>query len=212
MRGITGAMTTGGPGFDVALTSWGPETRRGVSRWTPLIVASSAADPYIRYGTPLAARPGMANNQTATMTVEEQGNSIDAPDILCLLNDLNIDALIASLENDLEPQSATEHAAIANDPRSPRRFTPTELAADLKVTMPNVTDLVVLDISETGILIETRTRLNPGTPGDIVVFLNGKRNLTRATVIRSNLHAIKSGVVYRAALRFEKGLPIEARP
>lgn len=155
----------------------------------------------------------MANNQLATMeAIEDQGTSTDAPDIMCLLSDLNIDALIASLEDAPEPESATSHAAIPDEGRAPRRFTPSELATDLKVTMPNVTDLAVLDISETGILIETRTRLNPGTPGDIVVHLNAKRHVTRATVIRSNLHAIKSRVVYRAALRFEKGLPIEARP
>lgn len=211
MPGITEARIAGGPGFDVALTSWEPETRREALQLTQYIVSTEDYDHYMWYGTPLATGPSMANTQTATMTVEEQGNSIDAPDILCLLNDLNIDALIASLENAPEPESATSHA-VSPDDRSPRRFTPDELAADLKVTMPNVTDLAVLDISETGILIETRTRLNPGTPGDIVVHLNGKRHATRATVIRSNLHAIKSGVIYRAALRFEKGLPIEARP
>ena len=74
-----------------------------------------------------------------------------------------------------------------------------------------MTDSHCVDLSER-VLIETRQRLNPGTPGDIVVLLNGKRYVTRATVIRSNLHGIKSGVVYRAALRFEKGLPIEALP
>ena len=171
--------------------------------------------PYVLYGTPLATRPGMADNQTAAITVEDQGTSVDAPDILCLLSDLNFDALIASLENAPETESAAPPSAVVPDepqttPR--RRFTPDELPADLKVTMPNVTDLAVIDISETGVLIETRKRLNPGTPADISVHLNGMRNTTRATVIRSNLHAIKSGVVYRAALRFEKGLPIEARP
>jgi len=154
----------------------------------------------------------MATNQSATMTAEEQGDGIEGtPDMLCLLSDLNIDALIASLENTLEPQPATSPEVVPDEHRSPRRFTPDELAPDLKVTMPNVFDLAVIDISETGTLIETRQRLSPGMPADLVVHLNGKRHATRATVIRSNLHAIKSGVVYRAALRFEKGLPIEAR-
>ena len=176
------------------------------------MVSKSACRPDIWYGTSLAVRLGMANTQTAVMTVEDQGNGMDGtPDMLCFLNDLNIDALIASLENAPEPQPAASPAVIS-DERAPRRFTPDELAADLKVTMPNVTDLAVVDISETGILIETRQRLNPGTPADLVVHLNGKRHATRATVIRSNLHAIKSGVIYRAALRFDKGLPIEARP
>jgi PilZ domain-containing protein len=156
----------------------------------------------------------MANDQAAKMTVEDQGNGMaNTPDMLCLLNDLNIDALIASLENAPEPQPATAPSAVASDERrAARRLTPNELAADLKLTMPNVTDLALVNISETGVLIETRKRLNPGTPTDLFVFLNGKRHATRATVVRSNLHAIKSGVVYRAALRFEKGLPIEALP
>ena len=169
--------------------------------------------PYVLYGTPLAQWPCMANNQTATMTADDQDKSVDAPDILCLLNDLNIDALIATLENAPGPEPAATPPAVSGDERRcARRWTPNELAADLKLTMPNVTDLALVNISETGVLIETRKRLNPGTPTDLFVFLNGKRHATRASVVRSNLHAIKSGVVYRAALRFEKGLPIEALP
>jgi PilZ domain-containing protein len=211
MHGITAARTAGGPGFDVALTSSDPEIRRGVTRRTPTNGVQFGSTPLYPVWHASRNGPRMANNQTTTMTVEDQNNGIEVTaDIQCLLNDLNIDALIASLENAPEPQPAASPAVIPDD-RSPRRFTPNELAADLKVTMPNVTDLAVVDISETGVLIETRQRLNPGTPADILVHLDGKRHTTRATVIRSNLHAIKP-VVYRAALRFEKGLPIEARP
>jgi len=169
---------------------------------------------YEWYGTPLAERLGMANNPTAKVTVVSQGDRGDsAPDILCLLNDLNFDALIAGLEESPEPQAATLPPAVTpDDRRAARRLTPSELAADLKLTMPNVSDLALVNISETGVLIETRKRLNPGTPTDLFVFLNGERHARRATVVRSNLHAIKSGVVYRAALRFDKELPIEALP
>jgi len=178
------------------------------------MVSNSVSDHDILYGTPLAQGLGMADKLTASMTIEDERNGINGTsDMLCLLNDLNIDALIASLEDAPEVEAPTPSAAVtADERRVARRWTPSELGADLKLTMPNVTDLALVNISETGVLIETRQRLNPGTPTDLFVHLNGKRHATRATVVRSNLHAIKSGVVYRAALRFEKGLPIEARP
>ncbi|MBI3047193.1 MAG: PilZ domain-containing protein [Acidobacteria bacterium] len=162
----------------------------------------------------LAQRAGMTTPPQMTTTAPAAHGTITAEEIQNLLADLNIDSLIASLEG--EPQAASPAPVVAR-PRaaeSERRAAPRhaceELPTDVRLTIPGAADVAIVNISETGALIETSRRLSPGTTADLFVRLNGRRHALRATTVRSALHSIQSGVVYRTALQFEQRLPLEA--
>jgi hypothetical protein len=151
----------------------------------------------------------------------EQSATITNADVQALLGDLNIDALIASLDSTREPEprsappppdTAPATAGYTEERRSARRRDHTELSGDIRMTIPGVPDILMVNISETGALIETSRRLSPGVAADLFVRLNGKRYTVRAMTIRSTLHTIASGgrVVYRTALQFDKQLCLEA--
>lgn len=99
------------------------------------------------------------------------------------------------------------------DRRGARRMDRDELSGDIRLTIPGFSKIVMVNISETGALIETSRPLNPGMMASLFVRLNGQRHALRVTTVRSRLHAItpKSGVVYRTALHFDRRLPLEAR-
>lgn len=147
-------------------------------------------------------------------------------DIPSRLADLNIDGLLARLEADAAPKPASASAAPAagsspapapssassDDRRAARRRERGELSGDIRLTIPGVSNILMVNISETGVLIETSRRLSPGMTADLYVRLNGKRHALRATTVRSTFHAIrsKSEVVYRTALHFDRRLPLDA--
>lgn len=174
---------------------------------------------YIWYGTPLALAPRMTKDQAPKETPGEK-DEITPADIQALLADLNIDSLIASLDASPEPSSAapapaatpTTPAGYGEERRAAPRLAPRELSGDIRLTIPGVSDILMVNISETGALIETSRRLSPGTAADLFVRLNGKRHTVRAKTVRSTLRAINSegAAIYRTALEFEKRLPLEA--
>lgn len=173
---------------------------------------------YIWYGTPLALAPRMTKDQAPPKTPGEK-DEISPSEIQALLADLNIDSLIASLDGSPAPPSAASAPAATpatpaehgEERRAARRLEPSELSGDIRLTIPGVSDILMVNISETGALIETSRRLSPGTAADLFVRLNGKRHTVRAKTVRSTLHAISGGaVVYRTALQFEKRLALEA--
>lgn len=173
---------------------------------------------YIWYGMPLALAPPMTKDQVPPAR-PGQKDEITSDDIQTLLADLNIDSLIASLDGGpAEPQPetapvvASKEIHVGDERRAARRMAPSELSGDIRLTIPGVSDILMVNISETGALIETSRRLSPGTAADLFVRLNGKRHMVRAKTVRSTLHAINSGgaVVYRTALQFEQRLPLEA--
>lgn len=179
---------------------------------------------YMLYGMPLArARPMLTDHPVPADS--DRDTVITHADIGTLLADLNIDSLLASLDIDAllasldgtpEPQSApppdTATPSAADERRAARRRDLNELSGDIRMTIPGVSDILMVNISEMGALIETSRRLNPGVTADLFVRLNGTRHAVRAMTIRSTLHAITSGgvVVYRTALQFDKRLPLEA--
>jgi hypothetical protein len=129
-----------------------------------------------------------------------------------------IDALLAELDPDCAPQTTvpapggTSVESGLVERRGARRRDRSELSGDIRVTIPGVSDIVMVNISETGVLIETNRALKPGTTANLFVRLNGKRHSLRAVTVRSSLHTItsKSEVVYRTALRFDTPLPLDA--
>jgi hypothetical protein len=85
------------------------------------------------------------------------------------------------------------------------RLSNSEIGDDVQVSLPRATRTVLVNVSETGVLIETNCQLFPGRTTDVFVKLRGERQALRATVVRSFLHSLTSEkVVYRSALHFER--------
>jgi hypothetical protein len=67
----------------------------------------------------------------------------------------------------------------------------------------------VVNLSETGVLVETSTNALAGPVADLYLSIDGGGYTLRAQTVRSNVFAISSGsIVYRTALRFEQPLPL----
>jgi hypothetical protein len=131
------------------------------------------------------------------------------------LADFDIDALLSELDPDSATQTSPGGALPAmpqtEERRAARRWERSELSGDIRVTVPGVSDILMVNISETGVLIETNRALKPGTTANLFVRLNGTRHALRAVTVRSTIHTItsKSEVVYRTALRFDTPLPLD---
>lgn len=156
----------------------------------------------------------MANRQTEPVSSDVVPT--DTTHVLNLLNDLNLDDLIAGLEEETDdPALASsidrESAADQDERRAARRLTPTELSTEVRLTIPGAAQTALVNVSETGVLLETTRRLCPGKAADLFVRLNGQRHRMRATVVRSTLFSIKPTPIYRAALRFDTALAVEGR-
>lgn len=73
-------------------------------------------------------------------------------------------------------------------------------------------DVIVVDLSEGGVLVEGRWRLRPGARVELIVTVTGHARLVSGNVVRSYVHALppREPVRYRTAIRFElavRGLP-----
>lgn len=140
------------------------------------------------------------------------------PDIASRLADLNIDALLAALEADSAPPASPSPSAASTsiryseEQRSARRRDPHALSGDIRLTIPGFSDILMVNISATGALVEMSRPLSLRMIADLFVRLNGKRHALRFTTIRSTLHTItsKSAAVYRTAVQCDRRLPLEA--
>jgi hypothetical protein len=85
------------------------------------------------------------------------------------------------------------------------RLSNSEIGGDVQVSLPRAAQTVLVNVSDTGVLIETNCQLFPGRATDVFVKLRGERQALRATVVRSSLHSLTSEkAVYRSALHFER--------
>lgn len=142
----------------------------------------------------------------------------DVHDLQIMLNDLNLDALFAGLEPEpapaeaaapAEPAEPAEPVATAGaERRKAQRLTVQDLGREVRLTIPGAAQTALVNISETGVLVETTRRLCPGKTTDVFVRLNGERRPMRVTIIRSTLHSLVPVPVYRTALHFDKVLPL----
>jgi hypothetical protein len=136
------------------------------------------------------------------------------------LADLDFDALLSGLDPDSAPQTRlpAPGAAPVNSPngeerRAARRWDRSELSGEIRLTIPGVSSIQIVNISATGVLIETSRSLKPGTTANLFVRLNGTRHTVRAVTVRSALHTITSKeIVYRTALCFDTPLPLDEQP
>ena len=128
------------------------------------------------------------------------------------MSDLSdLDSFFAQLESELVPGAATEAVPAApnavatalEERRGADRLCPSELAGDIRLSIRGGADARPIDISATGILAETTSRLLPGSPVDLILQIDGERRLLRATIIRSSVHSL-GPTVFRTAFKFDQ--------
>jgi hypothetical protein len=180
---------------------------------------------YIWCGMSLAPAPRMPEDHVPAPAAADK-SVITVDDVQSLLAELNIDSLMASLDSaDSAPQELPKResraaapadvppiSAITEERRSTRRLQLGEISGELRLTIPGCSDIQIINISGTGVLVETCRQLRPDTLTDLFVRLNGKRHALKGRAVRSTVHAVKpgAGIVYRTALHFDKPLPLEA--
>lgn len=163
----------------------------------------------------------------------DKSNVVPVDDMQALLAELNIDSLMASLDSadpadtvaPTEGSAVTRKSrgeepstdvptgqAVAEERRSARRLQTCDVSGEIRLTIPGCSDTQIINISGSGVLVETDRQLRPDTLTDLFVRLNGKRHAVKARAIRSTVHAVRPevGIVYRTALQFDKQLPLEA--
>jgi hypothetical protein len=152
-----------------------------------------------------------ADRQRMVRSVAGHG-FIEGSDILALLCQLDADAVLDRLngaDGGSSPGSACVTASRHRyDRRASRRFGPGELRPDLRLAIQGVSARIV-NLSETGVLVETSTSAIAGPVADLYLFIAGGGYTLRAQTVRSSVSAISPGsIVYRTALRFEQPLPL----
>jgi len=101
--------------------------------------------------------------------------------------------------------SANDIDIPATERRLAARLSNVEIGDDVQVSLPRAARTVLVNVSDTGVLIETNCQLFPGRTTYVFVKVRGERQALRATVVRSSLHSLTpDAVVYRSALHFER--------
>jgi hypothetical protein len=124
---------------------------------------------------------------------------------------LDLDSFFAQLESQLAPGARLEPVetspaavlAAVEERRVADRLPPSDVAGDIRLSIRGGTDARPIDISNTGILAETTTRLRPGSPVELVLQINGERRLLRATIVRSSVHSL-GPTLFRTAFKFDQ--------
>ena len=123
----------------------------------------------------------------------------------------DLDSIFATLEIGLASGAAPEPvqaapaavAAAVEDRRAANRLPPSEVAGDIRLSIRGGADARPIDISKTGILAETTTRLRPGSHVELILRINGERRLLRATIVRSSVYSL-GPTLFRTAFKFDQ--------
>jgi len=94
---------------------------------------------------------------------------------------------------------------ITRDRRGAPRWTPTGSDALGRLRLRGGREVVVVDLSATGALVEGDARFLPGTHVDVHVMTDAGRMLVRSRVIRAFVSGVASErITYRAGLAFDR--------
>jgi hypothetical protein len=141
---------------------------------------------------------------------------IKAPEILALLCQLDADTVMDNLTGAGNPDiPSSVLVPNVNRERYERRVAPRlqrgELRSDLMLTMRGVSRVELVNISETGVLVEMSTRAVIGSVADLFITTDQHCHAVRAKTVRSKVIAIQSGaVMYRVAFQFEERLSLRS--
>jgi hypothetical protein len=138
----------------------------------------------------------------------------------------DLDALFAQLEAELagpvfDQPAGADTVAPATEPfsaepagrpeqREARRLSPEELAREIRVTVRGAAEAKAINVSETGVLAETTSRLRPGTVVELIITFDGERRMLRATIVRSMVHSLNP-TTFRTAFKFEERTTLPER-
>jgi len=134
----------------------------------------------------------------------------------------DLDSLFAQLEaelNDAPAEAAPVPAADVDvtpepegslDQRKAPRLTPEDVAREVRVTVRGAAEAKAINVSETGVLAETTSRLRPGTVVELILTFDGVRRMLRATIVRSMVHSLNP-TTFRTAFKFEERTTLPER-
>ena len=94
--------------------------------------------------------------------------------------------------------------------RDAPRLSPEEVAREVRVTVRGAAEAKTINVSETGVLAETTSRLRPGTVVELIVTFDGVRRMLRATIVRSMVHSLNP-TTFRTAFKFEERTSLPER-
>ena len=130
----------------------------------------------------------------------------------------DLDAFFAQLEQQLATETAAAPvpeapAAVAvawDDRRDAPRLNADQVGRDIKLSIRGGADAKAIDVSETGVLAETTSRLRPGGVVELLLQIDGVRSNLRATIVRSVVHSL-GPTVFRTAFKFEERTKLPER-
>jgi hypothetical protein len=124
----------------------------------------------------------------------------------------DLDAFFAQLEAQLAPAdaSAPETAVATEERRGASRQPPQGIGADVRMSIRGGADAKPIDVSETGVLAETTSRLRPGGVVELLLQVDGVRRLLKATVVRSVVHSL-GPTIFRTAFKFDEPTKLPER-
>jgi len=130
----------------------------------------------------------------------------DAPDL---------DAFFAQLEEQLTQAAApplpeAPDAIAVDDRRDAPRVPMNAVGREVKLSIRGGADAKPIDVSETGVLAETTSRLRPGGVVELLLQIDGVRSNVRATIVRSVVHSL-GPTVFRTAFKFEERTKLPER-
>lgn len=130
----------------------------------------------------------------------------DAPDL---------DAFFAELEAQLAGETAAlvpevPDAVAVDERRGAPRIDAHAIGREVKLSIRGGGDARTIDVSETGVLAETGSRLRPGGRVELLLQIDGVRSNLRATVVRSVVHSL-GPTVFRTAFKFEERTKLPER-
>ena len=120
---------------------------------------------------------------------------------------LDLDTFFAQLEAQVAGEAALvpqAPAAVAEDDRRDApRLNADEIGREIKLSIRGGADAKAIDVSETGVLAETTSRLRPGGVVELLLQIDGVRRNLRATIVRSVVHSL-GPTVFITAFKFEE--------
>lgn len=168
----------------------------------------------------------VTNQAPKLPTVELVADPVAAPeerselDLNALMVEVDLEKLVLDLkdipssneEDELPASEATVAEIVPVERRRAARLSGQEVGDNVQVSLPRAAKTGLVNVSESGVLIETNCQLFPGRTTDVFVKLRGERLALRATVVRSSIHALTSdGLIYRSALHFEQIIGLAER-
>jgi hypothetical protein len=178
---------------------------------------------------PKRVDPSSARPPRGSSKAEKPPDSGGDLDLNALIVEIDLEKLVIELEDiadgssdagiPQEPPTNIAPEPLADDTEVPAverrraaRLSNSEVGEHVQVSLPRAAKTGLVNVSDSGVLIETNCQLFPGRTTDVFVKLRGERLALRASVVRSSLHSLTAeGLVYRSALHFERIIGLSER-